>query len=96
MELDQVIIMPYVTEKTEALKARSKGGQILVFKVLGGASKESIRQAIHKIYQVNALKVNIVNTPSRQKRFRNTYTRKSGFKKAIVTLEPGKTIEFSR
>lgn len=96
MELDHVIIMPYVTEKAEALKMQAKGGQVVVFKVISGASKELVRQAIHKIYQVNAMKVNIINTPSRQKRFRNSYTRKSGFKKAIVTLEPGKTIEFSR
>lgn len=96
MDLEQVIVMPYVTEKTEALKAAGKGGQIVVFKVSKNASKESIRQAIHKMYHVNAMKVNIINTPSRQKRFRSAYIRKSGFKKAIVALEPGKTIEFGK
>lgn len=96
MELNDVIIMPYVTEKGEQLKAESKSGQVIVFKVARDANKESIRQAIFKMYQVDVLKVNIMNTPSRQRRFRNKYTRKSGFKKAIVTIEPGKTIDFTK
>jgi hypothetical protein len=40
------------------------------------------------------MKVNIINQPYRKTRFRNIVTKKPGFKKAIITLEPGKTIKF--
>lgn len=96
MDLNQVLIMPYVTEKTEALKAQSKAGQVIVFKIRKDANKELVKQAIHKIYNVSVLKVNIINTASKLRRFRNSHTRKSGFKKAIVTLEPGKTIDLTK
>lgn len=96
MDLNQVLIMPYVTEKTEALKARGKGGQVIVFKVRKDANKELVKQAIRKIYNVNVMKVNIINTASKMRRFRNSRVRRSGFKKAIVTLEPGKTIDLTK
>ncbi len=96
MDLNHVLIMPYVTEKTEAMKAQSSGGQVIVFKIQKNANKELVKQAIRKIYDVNVMKVNIINTPSKLRRFRNSHSRKSGFKKAIVTLEPGKTIDLTK
>ena len=79
MDLNQVLIMPYVTEKTEALKAQSKAGQVIVFKIRKDANKELVKQAIHKIYNVNVLKVNIINTASKLRRFRNSHTRNRYF-----------------
>jgi ribosomal protein L23 len=53
-----------------------------------------IKEAIYRLYNVKALKVNIINQPYKKTRFRNIITKKPGFKKAIITLEPGKTIKF--
>jgi large subunit ribosomal protein L23 len=94
MEIDKVLIMPYITEKTEMLNNKSKKGQIVVFKVHKKATKTMIKEAIYRLYNVKALKVNIINQPYKKTRFRNIITKKPGFKKAIITLEPGKTIKF--
>ncbi|MBW7859199.1 MAG: 50S ribosomal protein L23 [Leptonema sp. (in: Bacteria)] len=96
MDLNQVLIMPYITEKTEALKAQSADSQVIVFRIRKDANKELVRQAIKKIYDVGVEKVNIINTSSKSGKFRNVAIRKSGFKKAIVTLERGKTIDLSK
>jgi len=94
MEIDKILIMPYITEKTEILNKNSKSGQIVVFKVHKNATKFMIKQAIYELYKVKVLKVNIINQPYRKTRFRNVVTKKPGFKKAIIKLEPGKTIKF--
>jgi large subunit ribosomal protein L23 len=94
MEIDKILIMPYVTEKTEMLNQNSKKRQVVVFKVHKKATKTMIKQAIYELYKVKAMKVNIINQPYRKTRFRNIVTKKPGFKKAIITLEPGKTIKF--
>ncbi|GIX42821.1 MAG: 50S ribosomal protein L23 [Leptospiraceae bacterium] len=94
MEIDKVLIMPYVTEKTEMLNQNSKKGQVVVFKVHKNATKTMIKEAIYRLYNVKAMKVNIINQPYKKTRFRNIITKKPGFKKAIITLEPGKTIKF--
>jgi len=96
MDLNQVLVMPYVTEKTEALKENAAAGQVVVFKVHKSANKELIRQAIRKIYNVDTLKINIINAPSKLTRFRNSQAKIPGFKKAIVTIEPGKTIDLAK
>ncbi len=94
MEIDKVLIMPYITEKTQMLNEKSKKGQVVVFKVNKNANKHMIKQAIYQLYNIKALKVNIINQPYKKTRFRNIQTKKPGFKKAIITLEPGKTISF--
>lgn len=94
MEPEKILIMPYVTEKTEMLKNNSKKGQVVVFKVHKDANKTMIKQALYQLYKVRALKVNIINQPYRKTRFRNIITKKPGFKKAIITIEPGKEIKF--
>ncbi len=94
MEIEKILIMPYVTEKIQLLDSKSKKGQIVVFKVHKDANKSMIKEAIYKLYNIKALKVNIINQPYKRRRFRNIITKKPGFKKAIVTLEPGKTIKF--
>lgn len=94
MDLDKILIEPYVTEKTEQLNQNSKKGQIIVFKVHKKANKNQIKKAIYDLYKIKVLKVNIINQPYRKTRFRNIISKKPGFKKAIILLEPGKTIKF--
>lgn len=90
----KILIEPYNTEKLEFLNQHSKKGQIVIFKVLKTATKHQIKQAIYNLYNIKVQKINIINQPYKKTRFRNIISRKPGFKKAIVLLEQGKTIQF--
>ena len=85
------IISPNVTEKSTALSDFNK----VVFKVDKGATKKSIKKNIEKIFKVNVIKVNTINIKGTTKLVRNKKAFKSGFKKAIVTLKKGQSIDLA-
>ncbi len=67
-----------------------------IFKVDSGANKIMVANEIKKTYKVKVLSVNIINIPRRVRKVGKTTGFKSGFKKAIVTLAPGQTIEMAK
>ena len=85
------IISPNVTEKSTALSEFNK----IVFKVHGGANKKSIKKSIEKIFKVNVIKINTINIKGKVKLVKNKKSYKSGFKKAIVTLKKGQSIDLA-
>ena len=85
------IISPIVTEKSTSLSEFNK----IVFKVDKGANKKSIKRSIEKIFKVNVVKINTVNIKGKSKLVRNKKAFKPGFKKAIVTLKKGQSIDLS-
>tara|TARA_B110000438_G_C15421863_1_gene482277 strand:+ start:133 stop:426 length:294 start_codon:yes stop_codon:yes gene_type:complete len=85
------IISPNVTEKSTLLSEHNK----IVFKVQKSASKNSIKKSIEKIFKVNVVKVNTIILKGKTKIVRNKKTFKSGFKKAIITLKKGQSIDLS-
>ena len=85
------IISPNVTEKSTSLSEFNK----VVFKVDKGANKKSIKKSIEKIFKVNVIKINTVNIKGKSKLVRNKKSFKSGFKKAIITLKKGQSIDLS-
>ena len=85
------IISPNVTEKSTSLSEFNK----VVFKVQKGASKNSIKRSIEKIFKVNVVKINTINLKGRTKMIRNKKIFKSGYKKAIITLKKGQSIDLS-
>ena len=85
------IISPNVTEKSTALSEFNK----VVFKVHKGASKNSIKKSIEKIFKVNVIKINTINLKGKTKIIKNKKTFKTGIKKAIVTLKKGQSIDLS-
>ena len=85
------IISPNVTEKSTSLSEFNK----IVFKVHKGASKNSIKRSIEKIFKVNVIKVNTINVRGKIKLVRNKKSYKPGFKKAIVTLKKGQSIDLA-
>ena len=85
------IISPNVTEKSTSLSEFNK----VVFKVNKGASKNSIKRSIEKIFKVNVIKVNTINLKGKTKLVRNKKAFKSGYKKAIVTLKKGQNIDLA-
>jgi len=85
------IISPNITEKSTSLSEFNK----VVFKVHKGASKNSIKRSIEKIFKVNVIKINTINFKRKNKIVRNRKTFKPGYKKAIVTLKKGQNIDLA-
>lgn len=81
-----VLLRPIVTEKAVRLAEQGK----YVFEVAKDAPKPEIKKAIEEIYNVKVKKVNIIKVKPKTKRLGRIVGRKSGFKKAIVTLKEGK------
>ena len=85
------IVSPMVTEKSTNLSEQNK----IIFKVPAGANKKNLKKNIEKIFKVNVTKINIINKQSRVKLTRGKKVRVSGFKKAIITLKKGQSIDLT-
>ena len=85
------IISPFVTEKSTNLSEQNK----IVFKVPSSANKNNLKKTIEKIFKVNVTKINIINKQNRIKLTRGRKVKVSGFKKAIITLKKGQSIDLT-
>lgn len=85
-----ILIRPLITEKTTAMMQDNK----YTFLVALGANKIQIRQAVEQIFKVKVLDVNTIRVLGKVKRMGRTQGKRPDFKKAIVKLAPGQTIEF--
>lgn len=95
MNYHEVIRIPIVTEKSEAIKNPRKDVNRYVVKVHPDANKELIKQALHHVYKVRAVNVNVMRVPGKMKRFRMGRIKLPTWKKAIVTLAPGQALDFT-
>ena len=82
---------PIITEKATILSEQNK----TVFKVHSGANKYSIKKNIEKLFKVTVLKVNIINTKTKKKIKQGKISTKPGYKKAIITLKKGQSIDLT-
>ncbi len=82
---------PIITEKATILSEQNK----TVFKVHEKASKKIIKKNIEKLFKVNVIKVNIINQKSKMKLRQGRKSYKSGYKKAIITLKKGQSIDLT-
>jgi large subunit ribosomal protein L23 len=87
--IDKIQSLIY-TEKSNRVLALGK----YVFKVSKNSNKKEISSVISKIYNVKVESVNIINQKPKSKRFKGFNGIKSGYKKAIITVEKGKSINF--
>ena len=85
------IISPIITEKSTNISEQNK----IVFKVPSKANKKNLKKSIEKIFKVNVTKVNIINKQNRIKLTRGRKVKVSGFKKAIITLKKGQSIDLT-
>ena len=92
-DIHNVLIRPIITEKSNYL------ADVLnqyVFEVARDASKGMIKDAVESLFDVEVLKINIINVPPKRSvrwRSRRVMVRRSAYKKAIITLAPGDSIE---
>ena len=91
LHLYDKILSPLVTEKTTNLSEQNK----VVFKVPATANKKNLKTNIEKIFKVNVTKINIINKQNRTKLTRGRKVKVSGFKKAIITLKKGQSIDLT-
>ena len=85
------IVSPVITEKATILSEFNK----MVFRVHKSASKNSIKRSIEKIFKVNVIKINTINLRGKTKLVRGKKSRRSGYKKAIVTLKKGQSVDLA-
>ena len=85
------ILSPVVTEKSTNLSEQNK----IIFKVPKKANKKNLKKNIEKIFKVNVTKINIINKQNRTKFTRGRKVKVSGFKKAIITLKKGQSIDLT-
>ena len=85
------IISPVVTEKSTNLSDQNK----IVFKVPNSSNKNTIKKSIEKIIKVNVSKINIINKQTRNKITRGRKVKVIGYKKAIITLKKGQSIDLT-
>ena len=85
------IISPNVTEKSTSMSDLNK----VVFKVDKKANKKSIKKNIEKIFKVKVVKINTINMKRKTKLVKNKKAFKPGYKKAIITLKKGQSIDLA-
>jgi large subunit ribosomal protein L23 len=88
-----ILRRPIVTEKSNY-----QAGEMnqYVFEVSMDATKQMVKEAVETVFDVDVARVNIINVPakrSRRWRSRRVKVRRSAYKKAIITLEPGESID---
>ncbi|MCR4314452.1 MAG: 50S ribosomal protein L23 [Candidatus Uhrbacteria bacterium] len=87
-DVSDVIVQPLISEKAAGLA----GVNQYVFIVRKGANRLQVRTAIKSMYGVSPLGVNILNVRGKKVRFGRKQGARSDWKKAIVTLPAGQTI----
>jgi large subunit ribosomal protein L23 len=90
MHAGQVVLAPVVSEKSYASIADGRYS----FKVHPDAHKTQIKQAVEELFEVKVRWVNIVKVQAKPKRRGAIKGTRDGWKKAIVQLHPGNSIQF--
>ena len=91
IHLYDTIISPVVTEKSTNLSEQNK----IVFKVSDKLNKIILKKNIEKIFKVNVIKVNIINKQPRKKITKGKKVKIQGYKKAIITLKKGQSVDLT-
>lgn len=86
-----VIVSPVVTEKSTVAGSQGK----YTFKVSACACKTSVREAIESIFGVSVTKVNVSNFDGKQKIFKGRIGQRNSYRKAVVTLKQGQSIDLT-
>lgn len=87
-----LIRRPLVTEKSSGLQGRCNQ---FCFEVACSANKVEVKKAVETLFSVKVLKVNMVRMPSKTRRAFGRPGETSPWKKAVITLRKGDTIEIA-
>lgn len=84
-----IIMAPVITEKSMA----ERQNNVYTFKVDKNATKDEIKYAVEEAFKVTVKKVNTLNTKSKRRRVGKYAGKTKTYKKAIVTLAEGSSID---
>lgn len=87
--LYDLILAPMVTEKSTVAIEQGK----YVFKVPQDANKDQVKKAVELAFGVKVEKVNTIKVKGKVKRFRGVIGKRASFKKAVITLAEGQSID---
>lgn len=90
--LMMVLRAPHTSEKTTYLADKQKQ---YTFEVLRDACKGEIKKAVEHIFQVKVKQVTVINVKGKTKRFKQMSGKRSDWKKAFVSLQPGHDIDLT-
>ncbi|MBR9834166.1 MAG: 50S ribosomal protein L23 [Alphaproteobacteria bacterium] len=85
------LLSPVITEKSSLVAEDNK----IVFRVAMDATKPAIKEAVERLFKVDVTKVNTILVKGKTKRFRGHLGRRSDYKKAIVTLKDGQSVDIT-
>jgi len=85
-----LLVSPYLSEKSTLLRNKQNK---YIFKVNPRATKNEIKKLLENIYHIEVIKINVINTPAKVKRWRQKKSYFSRNKKMIVTIKEGQKIE---
>jgi len=91
MKYQDVVLRPIVTEKSTVSRELSN---VVTLAVNPTANKQQIRDAVQQIWKVEVLEVRTIQMQGKKKRVGRFIGRKAKWKKAMVTLAEGQSIEF--
>ena len=86
-----VILAPWITEKSTEGSERNQ----FTFRVARDATKVEIKSGIEELFGVSVTKVNTINMRGKVKRFRGRLGKRAAYKKAIVTIAEGQSIDIT-
>ena len=86
-----VVLAPHITEKSTLVSEQNA----VVFKVANDASKPQIKAAVEALFNVKVTAVNTMVTKGKSKRWKGKPYQRSDFKKAVVTLAEGSSIDIT-
>ena len=91
MDIYQIIKEPHITEKATLQKELANQ---ISFKVHKRTNKIEIRHAVETLFKTKVVDVKVMNVRGKQRRVGKSSGKRPDWKKAIVTLAPGKNVEF--
>ncbi|MDX2101468.1 MAG: 50S ribosomal protein L23 [Alphaproteobacteria bacterium] len=86
-----IVLAPVVTEKATMVT----DANFVTFKVATGASKPEIKAAVEGLFNVTVLQVNTITVHGKRKLWRGRPGQRSDWKKAMVKLAPGQSIDLT-
>lgn len=90
-----LIVRPLVTEKSNKLQFLNEKNPKYTFEVAPDTNKSEVRKAVEALFSVKVQKVNMVKQPSKIRRVLGRPGRSRPWKKAVVTLNAGDSIEIA-
>lgn len=87
----EIIVRPMITERAAIMKETQNK---VVFEVAVDANKNDIKRAVEELFEVTVLAVRTMNVRGKIKTMGRFAGRRASWKKAIVTLSEGDTLDF--